>query len=74
MPFWKERSITDNYIIAHEITHFLSLGKNVKTMSLKLDMAKVYDRMEWDFLIETLQAFDFDNKFIQTIKECISSV
>ena len=28
-------------------------------------MAKAYDRMAWDFLIATLNAFGFNNKFIQ---------
>lgn len=41
-------------------------------MSLKLDMVEAYNRLEWDFLEEVLDAFHKD--FVQIIRECISSV
>ncbi|CAM8954066.1 unnamed protein product [Rhodiola kirilowii] len=46
--FIKGRIITDNFIVAHEISHFLknSKGKNNCYASLKMDMSKAYDRVE----------------------------
>ena len=43
-------------------------------MGLKLDMANAYDRMGWDFILQTLNAFGFHKYFISLVKECISSI
>ena len=43
-------------------------------MGLKLDTAKAYDRMEWDFLQIVIEAFGFHKEIIKTIHECTSSV
>ena len=72
--FLNGRAITDNYIVAHETLHFLKKKRNLKYMALKLDMAKVYDKMERDFTGVVLEAFDFHESFVQIIRECISSV
>lgn len=37
-------------------------------------MSKAYDRMEWDFICETLDAVGFQNEFIQIIRELMTSV
>ena len=47
--FLKGRVITNNYIIAHEVIHSFKTKKKSKSKGIKLDMAKVYDRMKWDF-------------------------
>ncbi|CAM8978168.1 unnamed protein product [Rhodiola kirilowii] len=43
--FVKDRMITDNFIIAHEVAHFIRGCKNKKRgyASIKLDMSKAYD-------------------------------
>lgn len=43
-------------------------------MGIKLDISKVDDRMEWGFQCKTLEAFGFDQEFIQIIRECMGSV
>ncbi|KAL9681842.1 hypothetical protein QQ045_013631 [Rhodiola kirilowii] len=44
--------ITDNFIVAHEISHFLKRCRSQKEFfaSIKVDMSKAYDRVEWPFL------------------------
>jgi hypothetical protein len=44
--------ITDNILAAYETTHTMQTRMWSKTgyMSLKLDMSKAYDRVEWEFL------------------------
>ena len=37
-------------------------------------MKKAYDRVEWDFLLSCLQQLGFHDRWIQWIKECISTV
>ncbi|CAN6554841.1 unnamed protein product [Malus baccata var. baccata] len=43
-------------------------------MAIKLDMAKAYDRIEWDFLLGMMSSLGFAPLFCSWIKECISSV
>lgn len=47
------RAIHDNVLIAHEVMHSMKarLRKN-SWMAIKLDMEKVYDRVEWDFVLQ----------------------
>ena len=50
--FVPDRIITANVLVAYEINHFIkkSNNKGKKYLSLKLDMSKTYDRVEWCFL------------------------
>lgn len=40
-------------------------------MMLKIVMAKAYDRVDWGFLLEVLQAFGFSNNFCKLIEVCV---
>ncbi|KAK9274238.1 hypothetical protein L1049_019052 [Liquidambar formosana] len=42
-------------------------------MSVKLDLEKAYDRLEWPFIKAVMAKFGFDNKFISWIMSCIES-
>jgi hypothetical protein len=51
-PFVPGRLITDNVLVAFETLHTMAtrLAGKEGNMTLKLDMSKAYDRMEWNFL------------------------
>ncbi|KAL2526288.1 Uncharacterized protein Adt_11342 [Abeliophyllum distichum] len=40
--------------------------------TMLLDMAKAYDRMDWNFLISIMEGFGFDVLWIDRIRRCIS--
>lgn len=44
--------ITDNIMVSYEGIHYLKRKRkgNDGYMTLKIDMSKVYDRIEWDLL------------------------
>ncbi|GAU17808.1 hypothetical protein TSUD_171970 [Trifolium subterraneum] len=69
------RLISDNTIIANEIFHYLNQTTS-KTgfMGIKTDMAKAYDRIEWDFLKSTFESMNFPQNIITTIMKCVSTV
>jgi exonuclease III len=69
------RLITENTIIANEIFHYLTqTTRKTGYVSIKTDMAKAYDRLEWDFLEATLKAMNFPTNIINTIMRCVSTV
>ena len=43
-------------------------------MALKLDMAKAYDMVSWQFLITILRRFGFGERFIDMVWKLISNV
>ncbi|KAM2624892.1 hypothetical protein TB1_031827 [Malus domestica] len=74
--FMAGKQIQDNILVVHEALHSLLHQKKGDHlgMAIKLDMAKVYDRIEWDFLLGMMSSLGFAPLFCSWIKECISSV
>lgn len=68
--------IHDNVVIAHEMFHFFKRKKTGKVgkMVLKVDMNKAYDRIEWDFLRKVMEAMGFEEKWVNWIMQCVSTV
>ena len=42
-------------------------------MAIKLDLEKVYDRLEWSFIRDTLNLYKFSSQLISLIMSCMSS-
>jgi hypothetical protein len=72
--FIEGRRISNNVIVAQEITHsfYLSSWKQ-KAFMIKIDLAKAFDRLEWGFIVMALQKQGFSNHFIKLVKACISN-
>ncbi|KAH1121736.1 hypothetical protein J1N35_004896 [Gossypium stocksii] len=51
------RNINDNIIIVQEVIHSMkSKQKNKRSMAIKIDREKAYDRVHWDFIDASRQA------------------
>ncbi|XP_024172251.1 uncharacterized protein LOC112178325 [Rosa chinensis] len=70
------RLITDNTLVANEVSHFIHncYSSSEGVFSLKLDMSKAYDRMEWSFLEAVLYRLGFDENWIGVIMKCVTTV
>ncbi|KAL9665366.1 hypothetical protein QQ045_020785 [Rhodiola kirilowii] len=70
------RLITDNILIAQEVSHFIKGAGKQKTgfMSVKLDMSKAYDRIEWSFLEKMMLALGFDANWVRKVMVCVKTV
>ncbi|KAL0409514.1 UNVERIFIED_CONTAM: hypothetical protein Sradi_1885800 [Sesamum radiatum] len=68
--------ITDNVLIAYELNHFIKHKNRGKKgyVSLKSDVSKAYDRVEWRFLERFLLRIGFHSKFVSLIMTCVTSV
>ena len=74
--FTKDRLIFDNNLIAFESLHNMQNHKSTKEgyMAIKLNMSKVYDRVEWPFLECVMKKLGFNERWITLMMLCMSSV
>ncbi|KAJ8775358.1 hypothetical protein K2173_023123 [Erythroxylum novogranatense] len=70
------RLITDNFIVAFETLHDLKQRSrgNSGSCALKIDIAKAYDRVSWDYLLAMLTALGFSAIWIKWMRMCISNI
>lgn len=63
-------------MLAHEAYHYLSNKKigGKFEVAIKMDLRKVYDRVEWDFLEAVLLAMGFHSVWVARVMECVCSV
>lgn len=70
--------VGDKYpvLVAHEVMHTLKNRRYGKKcwFALKLDMAKAYDRLEWNFVEGVMEKFGFDRQWIHWVMECVRTV
>ncbi|KAI8563745.1 hypothetical protein RHMOL_Rhmol03G0132800 [Rhododendron molle] len=70
------QQIQDNIVVAHEAFHFLKGHRRGKHSyaAIKLDLSKAYDRVQWDFVAEVMQAMGFDERWIHWVLQIVTTV
>ncbi|KAA3488549.1 reverse transcriptase [Gossypium australe] len=70
------RLITDNILAVYEVLHSFKNRRvgHRGSFALKLDMSKVDDRVECQFIETLLRKISFSNRWIQCIMGCVMSV
>src|ERR1044072_7577523 len=68
--------IRDNIIIVQEMFYTLNSRRRIgeENISIKLDMHKVYDRLDWSFLEKVLLAFGFPHSWVSLIMVLVKGV
>jgi hypothetical protein len=69
--FMKGRNIMSGVMVLHEILHKTKRKKQVGII-LKLDFEKAYDKVNWNFLFESLAARAFYPKWGRWIEQVVS--
>ncbi|KAL0378749.1 UNVERIFIED_CONTAM: Retrovirus-related Pol polyprotein from type-1 retrotransposable element R2 [Sesamum radiatum] len=74
--FVPHRLITDNVLAAYELNHYIKHKNKGKKgyISLKLDVSKAYDRVEWRILESVLLRLGFHHKFVHLTMSCVTTV
>ncbi|XP_056847372.1 uncharacterized protein LOC130498048 [Raphanus sativus] len=74
--FVAKRLITDNILVAQESFHALRTNKRCREdfMAIKTDMSKAYDRVEWSFIAALMLKMGFDERLVDLIMCCVTSV
>lgn len=74
--FTKNRLISDNILINHEVMHSLKLRRKYKNygMVVKLDVSKAYECVEWPYLEHMLRCFEFHETWIWWIMACVTTI
>ncbi|KAK4390310.1 hypothetical protein Sango_2094300 [Sesamum angolense] len=58
--------LSDNVLLAQELVHSLQSSWPEANVVFKLDMAKAYDRVSWEFLYQVLRRKGFPQRWIGT--------
>ncbi|KAL6203306.1 hypothetical protein ACLB2K_027006 [Fragaria x ananassa] len=70
------RLISDNTLVATEVAHFLHTNRTGKDdhFSLKLNISKAYDRLEWEFVRCILLKLGFVTEWVELIMTTLATV
>lgn len=71
--FIKGRLLLENCLLASEIVSGDHKNKGPKRLILKVDIAKAFDSLKWDFVVACLYSLQLPHRFILWIQECIST-
>jgi len=69
------RCIRENIIVAQEMAH--SMGKmtgKIGYFAIKVDLAKAYDRLSWNFIFRTLLEVGYPKEWVDVVMTSITSV
>ena len=70
------RLITNNILVAFETMHTIDQRRKGKEglMTIKLDISKTYDRVEWPYLEAIMQRMGFKDKWVSLIMMCVKTM
>lgn len=74
--FLKGRLISNNIIFSFEVLHYLKRKQQGKVgyMTMKLDLSKAYDIVEWLYLAAIMKRMGFCDRWVNLIIECVKMV
>ncbi|XP_062085381.1 uncharacterized protein LOC133791470 [Humulus lupulus] len=71
--FIQGRSIAHNVMILQDILKNYRMKNTSPRCTIKIDISKAYDTVDWQFVEDLLNALNFPGKFVQLVMNCIKS-
>lgn len=71
--FVQGRLLVENTMLASEIVHGYHRDKGPSRITLKVDIAKAFDTVNWNFIFNCLKGMSLPAQFIQWIHSCITT-
>lgn len=71
--FVKGRLLCENVLLASELVSGFNKPGITTRGCLQIDISKAYDNVDWEYMLNVLEAFDLPPIFIQWITACIAS-
>lgn len=71
--FIKERLLLENVLLASELVKDYHKEAGSPRCVMKIDISKVFDSVQWSFVLQSLEAMGVPAKFIRWIQLCIST-
>ena len=71
--FVMDRLLLENFLLATELVKDYHKDSISRRCAIKIDISKAFDSIQWQFLLNTLAAMNFPQKFIHWITLCITT-
>ena len=71
--FVSDRSMFHNIVVANEVVRGYDRANKTPRCTIKVDLHKAFDSIDWSFLWRVLVQFGFPGRFIGLIMECVTS-
>lgn len=71
--FIKGRLLMENVLLASELVKDYHKDSITQRGVMKIDISKAFDSVQWSFVLKSLEALGFSEKFISLIRLCITT-
>ncbi|CAN1133422.1 LINE-1 reverse transcriptase homolog [Linum perenne] len=71
--FLKDRLISDNVLMAHELVSSYHKAQTSPRCVLKVDITKAFDSLHWDSLLLIMAAMNIPSQFIDWVRTCLQT-
>lgn len=69
--FVEGRLLLENTVLASELVNGYHKNKGPKRITIKVDIAKAFDTLSWDFLFAALHSFNLPSPLINLLRACV---
>lgn len=69
----KGRLLMENVLLASEVVKDYHKDSITPRCAMKLDISKAFDSVQWSFLLNSMMAMGFPERFIISIKLCVTT-
>lgn len=69
--FVQGRLLVENTTLAGELINGYHKNKGEKRIAIKVDIAKAFDTLSWEFLFSCLEGLGFPERYIRQLKACV---